>query len=177
MHLNLKKWARKNALLAQLWWLFWWTLGKYGLDIGMSQSIIIWLCHVEKPPWEKYSVRVGLSSRVMSQLWEIWEVFQGVTLLFYWTPPGHDIKDYEHLSTGQVGWNVHLSRWLTDLPTTSKSVYYTQSHKYMPKNELVHRTSSWQNLLVRIEVLLVPDNKTIINVAHCLFSRSPQPVL
>ncbi len=35
----------------------------------------------------------------------------------------------------------------------------------MPENELVHRTSSWQNLLVQMEILLVPDNRAAINVA------------
>ena len=35
----------------------------------------------------------------------------------------------------------------------------------MPENELVHWTSSLQNLLVQMEVLLVPDNRTTINVA------------
>ena len=39
---------------------------------------------------------------------------------------GRDIKDFEDLPTGQVAWNLYLSGWLIDLPTTSKCVYYTQ---------------------------------------------------
>ena len=41
--------------------------------------------------------------------------------------PECDIKDFKDLSTGQlgqVGQNLYLSRWLIDLSTTSKSVYW-----------------------------------------------------
>ena len=37
---------------------------------------------------------------------------------------GHDIKDFQDLSTGQLEQKFYLSRWLIDLSTLWKSVYY-----------------------------------------------------
>ena len=68
----------------------------------------------------------------------------------------HDIRDFENLSAGQLAQKLYFSRWFMDLPTTQKSVYFTKLNSMC----ISHR-----NEHVQMVVLLVPDNRTTINVA------------